>query len=628
MPVPNIFATQGGASGISLPAAQLDANFAFVLAAASAAINPTLAPYGAVGTGSQANAAANTIAFNAALLAAYNAGTTLTVPPGLYYVQEAFPGAGYCLLNEGVSVVGLGRINSILAPTAATANTVDLMKVRPRVGVYIDFVNIERMYFQMSASGTVAGRRAMYFSFDNTGINCQNLRLAYNYCSDGNDVSVWMNNSVVTNLTTTNSSTTATVASATGIVSGMTLSSANVPASATATISGTTLTLSAAATLTTPSTTITTTSGSVAATVNSGTSIAVGQSVISTNVAAGTIVASVSGTSIVLSKAATGSAGGTAVTFPSPAQFTNNAQGVPFAGKIVGGYYAEGIRIEGCADSFEFCEQPIIRSTTGSGRPGIFFDPIIGAAGCVLSGNIDADGGAITLKSGRYVVFRDIDAEQSRGSGANSACIDLDGTTAALYQPVLENVAIGNFGTAANASAIRVNRCAGADLSRVNLITASASFTANGVLVTAASADTMIGLGDISSNFTTGVNDSGVGTRGLAQTATLLNSFVNAGASYEIASYKKSREGLVTLAGFLTCPANPNGVVIMTLPSAYRPASNRHFGCWVNDGGSALSEGVDVLSNGNVVFEGTNTCTQVDLSNISFPTVQYTTTNN
>lgn len=131
---------------------------------------------------------------------------------------------------------------------------------------------------------------------------------------------------VSTVLTTVNGSASATVASATGLVTGMAIDAVGVSSGTTiSAIAGTTITMSAAATTSCGSTNqaLTTTNGSQTATVNDAAGIRVGMEVVSANVPSGTVIMAINGTTFTLSAPATG--GGTnAATYQNTANFTKN----------------------------------------------------------------------------------------------------------------------------------------------------------------------------------------------------------------------------------------------------------------------------------------------------------------
>jgi microcystin-dependent protein len=122
----------------------------------------------------------------------------------------------------------------------------------------------------------------------------------------------------VTTILTTSGSPTATVPTSTGLIAGQTITSPNVtPGTTISSISGTTITMSANANAV--ATHISTTSGSTTATVTSADGIATGMTVTSTNVPGATTVSAISGKTLTLSAAATLTASGTAASFSGAA---------------------------------------------------------------------------------------------------------------------------------------------------------------------------------------------------------------------------------------------------------------------------------------------------------------------
>lgn len=134
-----------------------------------------------------------------------------------------------------------------------------------------------------------------------------------------------------------------------------------------------------------------------------------------------------------------------------------NAQGVPFAAIIDGGYFAEGIKGFGHADSLILNNTPTIRSSSGSSRVGLDLTGVNGGGGVptviIINGaNIDADGGAIAIHNSRRVVMRDITVEQSHGSCAN--VVSVTGDDASCEMPLIDGISVASFGTAAVSNAL------------------------------------------------------------------------------------------------------------------------------------------------------------------------------
>lgn len=98
------------------------------------------------------------------------------------------------------------------------------------------------------------------------------------------------------------------------------------------------------------------------------------------------------------------------------------------------------------------------------------------------------------------------------------------------------------------------------------------------------------------------------------QTPTLLNSWVNYGAAYEVASYWKDSVGVVHLAGLIKSGTTTAETVIFTLPEGYRPrTSEKFFAVSVN----AICV-IDVYATGNVAIKTGANSGWLSLSGISF----------
>jgi hypothetical protein len=107
-----------------------------------------------------------TAAINNALQAAYLAGKTLYFPAGTYRYTEATPGAGYALLNRGVSIVGDGMFRTIFAPLATMPNTADCMLLNPPANSDISGLEFAHFFINPKFDGSVRGRKGIRMLFD------------------------------------------------------------------------------------------------------------------------------------------------------------------------------------------------------------------------------------------------------------------------------------------------------------------------------------------------------------------------------------------------------------------------------------------------------------------------------
>jgi hypothetical protein len=137
----------------------------------------------------------DTAAINNALLAAYTAGKTLYFPSGIYRYTEASAGAGYALLNRGVSMVGDGMFRTIFTPLATMPNTADFMLLNPPSNSDISGLEFAHFFVNPKADGTVRGRRGVYMLFD-VVTNLTRLHVHDVCIRDCND-SAWEGNNTI-----------------------------------------------------------------------------------------------------------------------------------------------------------------------------------------------------------------------------------------------------------------------------------------------------------------------------------------------------------------------------------------------------------------------------------------------
>lgn len=140
-------------------------------------------------------ASANTAAFNAALAYAYDADKAIALPAGIVYVQET-GSSGYCLLNEGVPMRGVGRNGSIIAPVSTLSSSASIMRITPPSGEYIDFLPLEDFLIYMNISGSPKGKHGIHLYTPNA-TNLSAFRMRGVYITAGNDYSLRMENGVV-----------------------------------------------------------------------------------------------------------------------------------------------------------------------------------------------------------------------------------------------------------------------------------------------------------------------------------------------------------------------------------------------------------------------------------------------
>lgn len=140
----------------------------------------------------------DTAAMNNALAAAYLTNKKLYFPAGTYRYNEASAGAGYALLNRGVSVVGDGMFTTIFAPLSTMPNTADFMLVNPNAGADISGLELAHFFVSPKFDGTIRGRKGIYMLF-NVVSNLSKLHV-HNVCiRDCSDSALEVANNIATN---------------------------------------------------------------------------------------------------------------------------------------------------------------------------------------------------------------------------------------------------------------------------------------------------------------------------------------------------------------------------------------------------------------------------------------------
>jgi hypothetical protein len=96
---------------------------------------------------------------------------------------------------------------------------------------------------------------------------------------------------------------------------------------------------------------------------------------------------------------------------------------------------------------------------------------------------------------------------------------------------------------------------------------------------------------------------------------TLLNSWVNFGAPWQTAAYRKTPWNGVELRGLIKNGTITTGTVLFTLPAGYRPANDRVF---VSFHGGGAAGRINVLSNGDVTISNVTDNTFLSLEPVRF----------
>jgi len=148
--------------------------------------------YGAVGNG----IANDTPAINAALADAIVKRKAVYFPSGVYKLSEAYGGAGYCLLNRGVSMIGEGALRVQLIPDAALPPTADYIWLKPTAADVLDFVEISGLFIYPNAPGNKRGKRSLFVDMSEVS-NASSVHVDGCYFAPGNDYSLeWFTNAV------------------------------------------------------------------------------------------------------------------------------------------------------------------------------------------------------------------------------------------------------------------------------------------------------------------------------------------------------------------------------------------------------------------------------------------------
>lgn len=308
-----------------------------------------------------------------------------------------------------------------------------------------------------------------------------------------------------------------------------------------------------------------------------------------------------------------------------------NPQGGPANSVIERSSFWEGMRLVNHGDSITI-ENCIFRSLGSSGRIGIEAEGVNSGGGQPAQLNIhecnfDCSGGAYHAKNGLSGMFSNNNVEQTAGTGSGSgAVVDIDGNATTVGYMEMANNNFGIFGSAAVGQAIRINNATGVKISNNRMLSAGPAFAATGILVTANATDTTLEGNEISTGFTTPVNDAGVGTRGVPKAVTPLNGYSNSGGGSQTLSVNKTPDGVCFVRGTLSYGGVGASVLIGSLPLGFRPALITDGPLSAIVGGAYASGKVNIGTNGDILVVTNAAPTQIYV-NLSFGGLGYTVGN-
>jgi hypothetical protein len=140
--------------------------------------------FGAVGDG----ATNDTAAINRALLAGAIQKKGVAFPAGYYVVDEASPGAGYALLNRGVSMYGEGALRTAIVPAVTMPLTADFIRISPTADDVLDYTELYGFLIYPAFPGSKRGRKGIYVDMTEVS-NASSFNIDGVYCAPGNDYS-------------------------------------------------------------------------------------------------------------------------------------------------------------------------------------------------------------------------------------------------------------------------------------------------------------------------------------------------------------------------------------------------------------------------------------------------------
>lgn len=138
----------------------------------------------------------DTAAIQKALDYGYTAGYPVLFASGVYVLAvNSTPGATFCLLNKGTSMIGVNAGTTLLVPHSSLSVDTDYFQIQPDSSV-LDWMEIRNFMIYPGFSGTKRGKRSFLVNMDQTS-NASSLRFDGVYCGPGNDISLlWLTDPV------------------------------------------------------------------------------------------------------------------------------------------------------------------------------------------------------------------------------------------------------------------------------------------------------------------------------------------------------------------------------------------------------------------------------------------------
>jgi hypothetical protein len=310
-----------------------------------------------------------------------------------------------------------------------------------------------------------------------------------------------------------------------------------------------------------------------------------------------------------------------------------NAQGCPSNSVFLNCLFNDGFAASGTGDTNSWINCAFRNHRTD--RNILSMNPVgaaLGAASMQVFDTCNMGGlGCISLLSGWNYHFRDLNAELGNDAGStggvHSCLLDVSGEVRKIIGFKLSGQSVLTiFGNSTAQRIINLGNVQGATLEGMELSMGaangdgSARTLSEAILVSSIATDCTIGTFR-SQNYATlgaGINDQGVGTRGVLKLLTPATGFANLGNGYSSLGCRKEPNGCVSLEGLLTPSSVTTGATITTLPVGFRPSTNQRVIAYATVGGAQSSVPIDILTSGVIQYQGPSTVSQLSLSGLRF----------
>jgi len=242
----------------------------------------------------------------------------------------------------------------------------------------------------------------------------------------------------------------------------------------------------------------------------------------------------------------------------------DNINGGMYAAYINNNSLKGGIKFEGSGDSIVVSNNILTGSLTGVDATLVSGASLLS----ILDNNITTPNSAIIIRSGMRVgILRNNIEHYAVGSNSN-AVIDIIASSGTYVAGVIQQNLVSAFGSTDATKLIHIRNARGTLIQDNTFLAGVGGITA--VRVDTTCRDVRVGANSYNATIATKINDSCVGTMGVAKSLSLLNSWVTQTAA-DTPTISKDLSGNVVIEGTIKDGTTTPGTTLFVLPEGFRP---------------------------------------------------------